>query len=119
MIDNAIKHSPPGSRIDVRVEATRSDAIVTVADQGPGIPVQHRDRIFDRFFRIDEARSRDSGGAGLGLAIAKWAVEANGGHIRVDNGTESGSVFRIVLPRAEASITNRHEIDTQHRRGHP
>ena len=59
---------------------------------------RHRERIFDRFYRVDEGRSRDMGGTGLGLAIAKWAVEANGGQISLE-GAATGSVFRITLPR--------------------
>jgi heavy metal sensor kinase len=114
VIDNAIKYSPERSTIDVRVEATPKDAVVTVLDQGPGIAAQYRDRIFDRFFRVDEARSRESGGTGLGLAIAKWAVEVNGGHIRVDNGDDrSGSVFRIVLPIAEMPIAADRNVSTK------
>ena len=69
-----------------------------IADEGPGIAAEHRARIFDRFFRVDEARSRDRGGTGLGLAIAKWAVEIHGGRISVDNGPNGGSTFRIRLP---------------------
>jgi heavy metal sensor kinase len=98
VIDNAIKYSPRSSSITIRVYAHDHLAHITVADEGPGIAAADRRRIFDRFFRLDEARSRDSGGAGLGLAIAKWAVEANGGRITVENGTNGGSVFRIVLP---------------------
>jgi heavy metal sensor kinase len=117
VIDNAIKYSPPRSRIDIRVEATRNEAVVTVLDQGRGIPAEYRERIFDRFFRIDEARSRDSGGTGLGLAIAKWAVEANAGHIRVDNGAPSGSIFHIVLPITDTPIGADHKVDTQRKGG--
>src|SRR5438445_2718632 len=105
VIDNAIKYSPRASKIDVRVETTRNQALVTVLDQGSGVPAEYRERVFDRFFRLDEARSRDSGGTGLGLAIAKWAVEANGGHIRVDNGAQGGSVFRIELPIGTRPVT--------------
>src|SRR5205085_8475636 len=71
ILDNAIKYGPDGSTIDVRVSVEADTATVAVADQGPGIAPEHRDRIFDRFYRIDEGRSRDKGGAGLGLAIAK------------------------------------------------
>ena len=66
------------------------------------LAAEHRDRIFDRFYRIDEGRSREMGGTGLGLAIAKWSVEANGGHIVVDS-AGGGSIFRIALPLAVAS----------------
>src|SRR5262245_35701320 len=98
VVDNAIKYGPRGSAIDIRVCADGDEAIVAVADEGPGIAMDDRERIFDRFFRLDEARSRDGGGAGLGLAIARWAVEANGGHISVDSRPTGGSIFRIVLP---------------------
>ena len=98
IVDNAIKYSPQASTIDVRVRMEGGRAVLSVADQGAGIAPEHRERIFDRFFRLDEGRSRDEGGAGLGLAIAKWAVEANGGHITVESGTQGGALFRITLP---------------------
>jgi heavy metal sensor kinase len=97
VIDNAIKYSPNESTIDVRIGRDGHDASLSVTDQGPGIAAEHRERIFDRFYRIDEGRSRDTGGTGLGLAIAKWAVEANGGRISVET-SGRGAVFRIVLP---------------------
>jgi heavy metal sensor kinase len=102
VIDNAIKYSPNGSTIDVRVQRDGARGAVSVIDEGPGIPVEHRERIFDRFYRIDEGRSRELGGTGLGLAIARWAVETNGGYISVDS-TDRGSVFRIVIPLAVPS----------------
>ena len=101
VVDNAIKYSPTGSTIAVRVDRNGDRATVSVADEGPGIPPEHRERIFDRFYRIDEGRSRELGGTGLGLAIARWAVESNGGRISVD-GTGRGSVFRVVLPLARS-----------------
>jgi signal transduction histidine kinase len=98
VVDNAIKYSPRASSISIRVTADGSQAHLIVADEGPGIAAEDRQRIFDRFFRLDEARSRDHGGVGLGLAIAKWAVEVNGGRITVETGANRGSVFHIVLP---------------------
>jgi heavy metal sensor kinase len=118
VVDNAIKHGPQTSTIDIRVRADGNQALLTVADEGPGIAVEHRERIFDRFFRLDEARSRDSGGTGLGLAIAKWAVEANGGHISVEAGANGGSVFRVVLPTGPTPTTAHHEHATQRKGGH-
>jgi heavy metal sensor kinase len=98
IVDNAIKYSRLGATIDVRVRIQGREAVLDIADEGPGVAPEHRERIFDRFFRLDEARSRDEGGTGLGLAIAKWAVEANGGHVLVESGPKGGSVFRIALP---------------------
>jgi heavy metal sensor kinase len=98
VVDNAIKYAPPGSTIDVRVAGDAARATLTITDEGPGIAVEHRQRIFDRFYRVDEGRSREMGGSGLGLAIAKWAVEANGGEIAVE-AAGAGTAFRIVLPR--------------------
>jgi signal transduction histidine kinase len=100
VLDNAIKYSPIGSTITIRVERAADQGLLAIADEGPGIPAEHRDRIFDRFFRIDEARSRGRGGTGLGLAIAKWAVEVHGGQITVDERRGGGSEFRILLPLA-------------------
>jgi len=102
VIDNAIKYGPHQSTIDVRVHRDGDHAELSVVDEGPGIPPEHRERIFDRFYRIDEGRSRELGGTGLGLAIARWAVETHGGHISVD-GTGRGSVFRVVVPLAVSS----------------
>jgi signal transduction histidine kinase len=69
-----------------------------MSDQGPGVPPEYRAHIFDRFFRVDDSRTRDTGGAGLGLAIAKWAVEIHGGQITVDDRPGGGAEFRIVVP---------------------
>ena len=97
IIDNAVKYSPAQSTITIAVDVAEGQAQLAVKDEGPGIAAGHRDRIFDRFYRIDEGRSREMGGTGLGLAIAKWAVEANGGQLTVASG-DSGSVFSISLP---------------------
>ena len=113
VLDNAIKYSAQASSISIRVYADRNQAHLSVADEGPGIAPSDRQRIFDRFFRIDEARSRDHGGAGLGLAIAKWAVEVNDGRISVEDGAKVGSVFRIVIPITPPSLRSSHECATQ------
>jgi heavy metal sensor kinase len=109
VVDNAIKYSPRGAAIDVRVRAESGHAVLVVIDQGPGVASEYRERIFDRFFRIDEGRSRDEGGSGLGLAIAKWAVSVNGGTISVDCGASGGSVFRIALPIATPRLETEHQ----------
>lgn len=96
---NAIKYTP--NKGEIRVAARRStlgDAVIEIQDTGPGIAVTHRERIFERFYRVDDARSRDTGGVGLGLAIARWAVEANGGRIELESEEGHGTMFRIVLP---------------------
>jgi len=101
LIHNAIKYTPNGGTVTVEVNRTSSgQAVIEVRDTGPGIPAAHRDRIFDRFYRIDPSRSRDEGGVGLGLAIARWAVEANGGQIELASDGKNGSSFRVLLPTA-------------------
>jgi signal transduction histidine kinase len=109
VVDNAIKYSPPNSTIEAVVRASDGHAIVSVADEGPGIAPEHRHRIFDRFFRIDEGRSRDAGGSGLGLAIARWAVEVNGGEVTVQQRPNGGALFRISLPLVEGATVGRGE----------
>ncbi len=73
--------------------------MLEVADQGPGIAPEHREKIFERFYRVDKARSRASGGAGLGLAIARWAIERQGGQIELESELGRGSLFRVVMRR--------------------
>jgi heavy metal sensor kinase len=98
LLDNAIKYSPRSGHISVLVLRNDSlTACVEIEDCGPGIPPEHRDKIFDRFYRIDEARSREAGGAGLGLAIAKWGAEAHGGRL-VLTSTATGCIFHLLLP---------------------
>jgi heavy metal sensor kinase len=104
LIHNAIKYTPAGGTISVALEATSAGAaLIQVQDTGPGIPAAHRDRIFDRFYRVDASRSSEEGGVGLGLAIARWAVEANGGQIELACDGKSGSLFRVFLPAAADS----------------
>jgi signal transduction histidine kinase len=98
VLDNAIKYSPDGATIAIRVGRIGDRGLLSVGDEGPGIPPEHRERVFHRFFRVDEARSRERGGAGLGLAIAKWAVDIHGGQITVEGRPGKGSEFPIVLP---------------------
>jgi heavy metal sensor kinase len=103
LIHNAIKYTPSGGAITVDVSATGRRAMIEVRDTGPGIPAAHRDRIFDRFYRVDASRSREDGGVGLGLAIARWAVEANGGQIELASELTEGSLFRVILPTPDDS----------------
>ena len=100
LLHNAITYTPRRGAIRVVVKAMASGEVaIEVQDTGPGIPAIHRERIFERFYRVDSGRSRDTGGIGLGLSIARWAVEANSGRIEVDSEEGTGSVFRIVLPQ--------------------
>jgi heavy metal sensor kinase len=101
VLQNAVRHSPEGGRISVFVGVLACGrATVRISDSGPGIPVEHRAKIFDRFYRVDSARTRVTGGVGLGLSIAKWAMQAQGGQIRVEDSVE-GATFSIELPVAE------------------
>jgi heavy metal sensor kinase len=101
LLHNAIRYTPAGGAIRVRVNARAGgQATIEVQDTGPGIPAAHQQKIFERFYRIDAGRSREVGGVGLGLAIARWAVEANGGYIELESEEEKGSLFRVVLPLA-------------------
>jgi signal transduction histidine kinase len=109
LIDNAVKYSPTKSKILIRVLGNQREAIVEVEDSGPGIPAEHRSRIFERFYRVDKARSRAEGGTGLGLSIAQWAVTAHGGTIEVQCDPDRGSIFRIHLPKVVSTTpTSRH-----------
>ena len=98
LLDNAVKYSPPGGRVVVRTRP-RGDAVrIEITDDGPGIAAHHRDRIFERFYRVDPGRSRDVGGTGLGLSIVKHLVESMGGSVGVDPNTPTGSIFWLELP---------------------
>ena len=98
LLDNARRHTPSGGRITVRVSAGAT-ASVLVSDTGPGVPPADRERIFDRLVRLDEARSVDDGGAGLGLAIARGIAQAHGGDLRcVDPPDGTGAAFELTLP---------------------
>ncbi|MBS4097461.1 MAG: HAMP domain-containing protein [Sulfuricella sp.] len=98
LLDNAIKYAPPAGRVVVRASRNDTEAILEVADSGSGIPPEHQERIFERFYRTGAARDRAAGGFGLGLAVARWAVETHGGQVKVAASSSRGSVFRIVLP---------------------
>jgi heavy metal sensor kinase len=102
VLHNAIKYTPSGGTIRLVTQHAKSgEAVIEVKDTGPGIPAADRQRIFERFYRVDAGRSREAGGVGLGLAIARWAVEANGGRIEIESEEGHGALFRIVLPLVE------------------
>lgn len=101
LIDNAIQYTPEGGRIQVSATAEPRDMVVCVADTGIGIPVVDQERIFERFYRVDAARSREAGGTGLGLSIAKHIVEAHGGRLWVESEVGRGSKFFFSVPLAD------------------
>ena len=98
LLHNAIRYSPEGSTVRIQSFVRNTDAVIEIADEGPGIAPEHHQKIFERFYRIDKARSRSEGGAGLGLAIAKMSIEQLGGTIELSSATGSGSRFQIVIP---------------------
>lgn len=99
LLDNAIKYSDPDSIIDVKAIQDDSEIIISVKDQGSGIAQKHLPRLFERFYRVDKARSRKLGGTGLGLAIVKHIAQAHGGHVAVESQLGKGSTFYIYLPK--------------------
>ena len=100
LLDNAFKYTPPPGRISVTAEQNNGCAAVIVEDTGEGIPAADQARIFERFYRVDKARSRALGGAGLGLAIAQWIVQLHKGSIAVNSKPGAGSTFRVEIPLA-------------------
>jgi two-component system phosphate regulon sensor histidine kinase PhoR len=100
LIENALKYGKSGKRIRVGAKLLENEVEFCVQDFGPGIPYEHLDRIFERFYRVDKARSRESGGTGLGLAIVKHIIQAHGGNIRAESELGSGASFYFTLPLA-------------------
>ena len=101
LIDNAVKYTPSEGSITIRWEASPEEVIFHVEDTGPGIPERHLSRIFERFYRVDRARSRELGGTGLGLAIVKHLVQEMHGTIRAASQVGIGTTFTVTLPRSK------------------
>jgi heavy metal sensor kinase len=99
LVENALRYTQPGRRVELELTSRGDDAVLAVADTGVGIPAEHLGRIFERFYRVDKARSRREGGTGLGLAIVKCVAEAHGGSVRVSSTVGQGSRFVVTLPR--------------------
>jgi two-component system phosphate regulon sensor histidine kinase PhoR len=97
-LDNAIKYSEKGSEVCVTAQKNNNEILIEVRDKGCGIPRDQLPRIFERFFRVDRARARDTGGAGLGLSIARHIINLHSGRIDVSSGIGQGSVFTIRIP---------------------
>jgi heavy metal sensor kinase len=101
LVQNAVTHSDRGGSVKVRVWENIRDAGATVSDQGSGIPANAQPHVFERFYRVDGARSRDNGGSGLGLAICREIVLAHGGHIELESHEGEGSAFSFSVPATE------------------
>jgi two-component system phosphate regulon sensor histidine kinase PhoR len=116
LISNAVKYCPPGTPIVIGANEREDGIEFFVRDSGPGIASEHLPRLFQRFYRVDKARSRESGGTGLGLAIVKHIVLAHGGSVRVESELNHGSTFFFTLPKAESmvasSMAKEYEVET-------
>ncbi len=110
LLDNAIKYTPPGGQVILRASQQAEQAQVEVVDSGPGIPPEQVAQIFERFYRADASRTRASGGAGLGLAIARWIAEAHGGGIEARSAVGGGTTFRVWLPACPQPVRPRSEV---------
>jgi signal transduction histidine kinase len=98
LLGNAIKYTAPGGRVTVGWNPDGRDVELWVRDTGSGIAREHLSHLFDRFYRVDKARSRAGGGTGLGLSICRWIAEAHGGSISVESAPGEGATFKVVMP---------------------
>jgi two-component system phosphate regulon sensor histidine kinase PhoR len=110
LVDNAVKYTPPGGRVRVRWFPSGEQVALEVEDTGPGIAARDLPRIFERFFRVDRARSRQLGGTGLGLAIVKHLAQAMHGSVRAASTLGEGTTFTVCLPRAVGSSTGQQSM---------
>ena len=106
LLDNAFKYTPPPGSVQLRLETQGESAVISVQDSGEGIAQENQSKIFERFYRVDQARSRAQGGAGLGLAIAQWIVMQHHGSIAVESRPGHGTTFRVELPTIAAPVRN-------------
>ncbi len=106
LVENGIKFNREGGKVTIKYETTTKSDRITVEDTGEGIPAQHLDRLFERFYRVDRARSREMGGTGLGLAIVKHVALAHGGEVTVTSQLGVGTTFTIELPRHPAQVSD-------------
>lgn len=120
LVDNGLKYTSPGGTVTVSVERESDQAVLRVADTGSGIADEHLPHLFERFYRVDKARSRAEGGAGLGLAICQWIVQVHGGDITVASELGRGTTFTVRLPAAtsggdrhQAPVRQVREIETR------
>jgi len=109
LVENALRHTPPEGEVRIETLAAGGEAIVVVQDTGEGIAPEHLPHLFERFYRVDAARTRKDGGSGLGLAICKNIVEAHGGRLKIESQPGVGTTVRIFFPlfsRGESTQTN-------------
>jgi len=99
LVDNAIKYTPPGGRVNIELKDQERNVEIVVSDTGEGIEQKYLKRVFERFYRVDKARSRQTGGNGLGLAIAQWITTEHQGSIKISSGPGKGTTFRVILPK--------------------
>jgi two-component system sensor histidine kinase SenX3 len=99
LVDNAVKYTPPGGRVEVTGGFEGSEVVIRISDTGIGIPEGKLPRIFERFYRVDKARSKETGGTGLGLSIVRHVAENHGGRVAVESTPGEGSTFTVYLPR--------------------
>jgi two-component system sensor histidine kinase SenX3 len=99
LVENAVKYTPPGGRVEVTGESDENEVVVRVSDTGIGITEKYLGRIFERFYRVDKARSKETGGTGLGLSIVRHIAENHGGSVTVESVPGEGSTFTVYLPR--------------------
>ncbi len=109
LVENAVKYSPPGESVQVRVRSTGDIAEISVVDHGIGIPAADIHRVFERFYRVDQARSRSTGGTGLGLSIARHVATSHRGDVVVESQEGSGSIFTLRLPLAATDDRDTHD----------
>jgi signal transduction histidine kinase len=113
LIDTAIKYSAPGSSITVKARREGSGTLISVNDEGIGIPAEQQDRIFERFYQVDQSSTRRVGGAGLGLYICRRLAEAIGGRLWLESSGADGSVFCLWLPDTPPTMSNLTELDKE------
>ena len=99
LCENGIKYNKEGGKVNVSFKETQSDVSITVTDTGIGIPSEHQERVFERFYRVDKSHSKASGGTGLGLSIVKHAIQIHHGKIRLQSEVGSGTTIHITLPK--------------------
>jgi len=113
LVVNAIKYSPEGTTVLVRVERRGPDVLVSVRDQGIGIPPEHQDHVFERFYRVDGTLARETRGSGLGLPICRGLVEAHGGKIWVESTANKGSSFYFTVPIVVPDVQSADQDETE------